>query len=463
MTTDVLFDDDLMRRYDREGPRYTSYPTAVQFHDGIGLPAYAEAAATSPGALAKAPLSLYVHIPFCQSPCFYCGCNKIVTRQMDQADAYLERLAREIELRSRYFDRTREVEQLHFGGGTPTFLGQDRLASVLDAIDRHFRVTRAPTRDYSIEIDPRTVDPQRLEALVELGFNRMSLGVQDYDPEVQRAINRLQPVDTVTRLVDKARALGLQSLNFDLIYGLPKQTPQTFAATLAAVVAQRPDRLAVYGYAHMPQTFKAQRKIVAGDLPGPAMRLELLRLAIDTLTAAGYLYIGMDHFALPGDSLARTHANGTMHRTFQGYTTHASRDLVSLGVSSIGQVGRLYVQNQKTMSLYSAMLDEGRLPLHRGVVMTDDDVVRRDVIHRIMCDNAIDVDAVERRFAIDFDAYFADELERLDTLIGDGLVERSDRRIALTPRGRLLMRNVAMVFDAYKNAGAGAPRLSRVI
>ena len=463
MTTDVLFDDELMRRYDREGPRYTSYPTAVQFHDGIGLPAYAEAAASSPGALAKAPLSVYVHIPFCQSPCFYCGCNKIITRQMDQADAYLERLAREIELRSRHFDRTREVEQLHFGGGTPTFLSQDRLASVMNVIDRHFRLTRAATRDYSIEIDPRTVDPPRLGALVELGFNRVSLGVQDYDPEVQRAINRFQPIDTVTRLVDTARGLGLRSLNFDLIYGLPKQTPQTFAATLDAVVAQRPDRLAVYGYAHMPQTFKAQRKIVATDLPGPAVRLELLKLAIDTLTAAGYLYIGMDHFALPGDSLARAQANGTMHRTFQGYTTHASRDLVSLGVSAIGQLGRLYVQNQKTLSLYSAMLDEGRLPLHRGVAMTDDDVVRRDVIHRIMCDNAINVDAVERRFGIDFDDYFADELHRLDTLVDDGLIERAARRIGLTPRGRLLMRNVAMVFDAYKNAGAGAPRLSRVI
>ncbi|HUY84384.1 MAG TPA: oxygen-independent coproporphyrinogen III oxidase [Steroidobacteraceae bacterium] len=463
MTTEVLFDEELMRRYDREGPRYTSYPTAVQFHEGIGLSRYAEAAATSPGALAKAPLSLYVHIPFCRSPCFYCGCTKVVTRRMDQADAYLVRLAQEIALRSRYFDRAREIEQLHFGGGTPTFLTQDGLAGVIETLDRHFRLSRAEGRDYSIEIDPRTVDPQRLRSLAQLGFNRVSLGVQDYDPQVQRAINRVQPVESVTRLVVAARELGFRSLNFDLIYGLPRQTPDTFAATLATVIAQRPDRLAVYGYAHMPQAFKAQRQIEPEDLPGAALRLALLKQAIDTLTAAGYAYIGMDHFALPADSLAQARENGTMHRTFQGYTTHASRDLVGLGVSAIGQVGGLYVQNQKTISPYSAMLDANRLPLHRGVSMSDDDVLRGDVIQQIMCHGAVDVESVERRFAVDFDAYFADELERLGTLVSDGLVERDGRRIALTPRGHLLMRNVAMVFDAYKNAGAGAPRLSRVI
>jgi oxygen-independent coproporphyrinogen III oxidase len=463
MTTEVIFDPELMRRYDREGPRYTSYPTAVQFREGVDVGAYAAAAATSPGALEGAPLSVYVHIPFCRSPCFYCGCNKIITRQMDQADAYLARLEREIELRAAYFGRDREVEQFHFGGGTPTYLPPERLARLIGTFARHFRLSRADDRDYSIEIDPRTVDPDGLRALAELGFNRVSLGVQDYDPDVQRAINRFQPVEMVTRLAEAARGLGFRSLNFDLIYGLPRQTPATFAATLENVIAQRPDRLAVYGYAHMPQMFKAQRKIVVADLPDAATRLALLQMAIGTLTAAGYVYIGMDHFALPGDSLARAQANGTMHRNFQGYTTHASRDLVSFGLSAIGQVGKLYVQNHKTMALYAARLDEGRLPLHRGVVMTGDDVLRRDVIQQIMCGNAVDLDATERRFGIDFDRYFAEELDRLEALRTDGLVERFDRRIALTPRGRLLMRNVAMAFDAYKNAGAGTPRLSRVI
>ncbi len=463
MTTEVFFDPDLMRRYDREGPRYTSYPTAMQFSESVDLNTYAAAAAGSPGALGGAPLSVYVHIPFCRSPCFYCGCNKIITRQMDRADAYLTRLEAEIALRGGHFDRAREVEQLHFGGGTPTFLPADRLRALCETIGRHFRLTDSPTRDYSIEIDPRTIDPAGVATLAEIGFNRLSLGVQDYDPAVQKAINRFQPVDMVTRLVEAARHAGFGSLNFDLIYGLPFQTPSTFAATLQTVIVQRPDRLAVYGYAHMPQMFKAQQRIDAQHLPDAATRLALLKMAIDMLTGAGYVYIGMDHFALPTDGLARARANGTMHRSFQGYTTHASRDLVSLGISAIGQVGNLYMQNHKTMQVYAERLDQGRLPLHRGVVMSADDVLRRDVIQQIMCHNSVDMRSTAHRFDIEFRRYFADELSRLDALETDGLVTRGDERIDLTPRGRLLMRNVAMVFDAYKNAGAAAPRLSRVI
>ncbi len=463
MTTDVFFDADLMRRYDREGPRYTSYPTAMQFSESVDLDTYAAAAAGSPGALAGAPLSVYVHIPFCRSPCFYCGCNKIITRQMDRADAYLGRLEKEIELRGRHFDRAREVEQLHFGGGTPTFLPAERLRALCETIGRHFSLTSSPARDYSIEIDPRTIDPADLATLAAIGFNRLSLGVQDYDPAVQKAINRFQPVDMVTRLTEAARHAGFGSLNFDLIYGLPLQTLSTFAATLKTVIGQRPDRLAVYGYAHMPQMFKAQTRIAPEDLPDAATRLALLKMAIDTLTAAGYVYIGMDHFALPTDGRGRARANGTMHRSFQGYTTHASRDLVSLGISAIGQVGHLYMQNHKTMQVYAERLDQGRLPLHRGVVMSADDVLRRDVIQQVMCNNTIDMPSTARRFGIDFGRYFAAELARLGTLEADGLVTRGEDRIELTPRGRLLMRNVAMVFDAYKNAGAAAPRLSRVI
>ena len=463
MTTEVHFDAELMRRYDREGPRYTSYPTAVQFHEAVGLDAYASAAATSAGAIQRAPLSVYVHVPFCHSPCFYCGCNKIITRKPERADAYLERLYTEIELRAQYFDRSREVEQLHFGGGTPTFLADDRLARLMEALDKNFRLQRTPGRDYSIEIDPRTVGPDTLRTLAGLGFNRLSLGVQDYDPEVQRAVNRRQPVEMVTAVLDSARALGFGSINFDLIYGLPQQTPTTFRTTLAMVIAQRPDRLAVYGYAHMPQLFKAQRQIVAADLPDASTRLSLLQMAVQMLTEAGYVYIGMDHFALPSDALALAQRNGTMQRSFQGYTTHASRDLVSLGVSAIGQIGLLYMQNHKTMAQYAERLDQGRLPLHRGVLMSDEDVLRRDVIQQIMCNGTVDFAATERRFNVVFDDYFGAELARLAALERDGLVARGERRVALTPRGRLLMRTVAMVFDAYKNAGAGAPRLSRVI
>ena len=462
-TTGVIFDPELMRRYDREGPRYTSYPTALQFHEGVNPDTYAESAATSAGARAAAPLSVYVHVPFCRSPCFYCGCNKIITRQMDQADAYLARLEKEVVLRSRYFSRNREVEQFHFGGGTPTFLPQERLTGLVQTIGRHFSLSSSPDRDYSIEIDPRTVDRERLRALAGLGFNRVSLGVQDYDLQVQRAINRLQSADLVSRLAEDTREFGFRSLNFDLIYGLPRQTLQSFEATLATVIRQRPDRLAVYGYAHMPQMFKAQRRIVATDLPDAATRLSLLGMAIDALTAAGYAYIGMDHFALPADPLAIAQANGTMHRNFQGYTTHANRDLVSLGVSAIGEVGRLYIQNEKVMARYLASLDEDRLPLHRGVVMSDDDVLRRDVIQQIMCRNAVDYASTGQRFGIRFTDYFAAEIARLGALQADGLVECDDTHLALTPRGRLLTRNVAMIFDAYRSAGAGAPRLSRVI
>ncbi|HUX72731.1 MAG TPA: oxygen-independent coproporphyrinogen III oxidase [Steroidobacteraceae bacterium] len=463
MTMQVTFDPELMRRYDREGPRYTSYPTALQFHETVAADAYAAAAAASAGAAARAPLSLYVHIPFCRSPCFYCGCNKIVTRQMERADVYLARLHAEIALRGQYFDRGRGVEQLHFGGGTPTFLDADRLAALVATLGRHFRLLQGAERDYSIEIDPRTIDCGGLRTLSDLGFNRLSLGVQDYDAGVQSAINRFQSADMVGKLLGTARELGFRSLNFDLIYGLPRQTLATFARTLQTVIEQRPDRLAVYGYAHMPQMFKAQRRFAPGDLPDARTRLALLQTAVNTLTSAGYAYIGMDHFALPSDALAKAQHNGSMQRSFQGYTTHACRDLVSVGVSAIGQIGRLYIQNYKTMQHYAERIDQGRLPSHRGILMSDDDLLRRDVIQQIMCNGSIDIASTERRFGIEFDGYFAAELARLRTLQTDGLIALAERRIDLTPRGRLLMRNVAMVFDAYRNAGAGDARLSRVI
>ena len=463
MTTSVTFDGELMRRYDREGPRYTSYPTAPQFKDSVGMQDYERAAASSRGALEGLPLSLYVHIPFCFSPCFYCGCNKIVTRHLERADAYFRHLVREIEQRSVYFDRARTVEQMHFGGGTPTYLPKRLLIELIDRIDHNFQLTDAASRDYSIEIDPRGADEPLLRLLASLGFNRVSLGVQDFDENVQSAVNRVQPAETVARVYDDARRLGFRSINFDLIYGLPRQTPATFAATLERVVAMRPDRLAVYGYAHMPHIFKAQRQIRAAELPDAAERLRLLELAVETLCAAGYVYIGMDHFALPTDGLALALENGTLHRSFQGYTTHADRDLVNLGVSAIGQVGDLYVQNHKVLPDYERAIDSGALPSQRGTLMSRDDVLRKDVIHRIMCHGSVDTTDIERRHGIRFDEYFAAELERLRALQADGLVELHEARIDLTSPGRMLMRCVAMAFDAYLSRNPQPARASRLI
>jgi oxygen-independent coproporphyrinogen-3 oxidase len=466
--TAVSFNADCMRRYDREGPRYTSYPTAQQFADGLAPNAYELAAATSRGAREGQPLSAYVHIPFCSSPCFYCGCNKIVTHKLDRMDSYVGHLLAEISLRSRLYDRNRVVDQLHFGGGTPTYLPVKFLIEIVERLGRKFQLTDADDRDYSIEIDPRSVDPGSLQLLASIGFNRISFGVQDFDEHVQKAVNRVQPAAMVATLYEAARALRFRSINFDLIYGLPLQTVSSFAATLDRVVAMRPDRLAVYGYAHMPRLFKAQRQIRSDELPDAAERLLLLQLAVGKLTEAGYEYIGMDHFALPDDSLAQAKHDGSLHRSFQGYTTHANRDLVSFGVSAIGHVGDLYVQNHKSLLAYEAALSSGVLPSSRGRAMSRDDQIRNEVINSIMCQGIVDIAAIETHNAINFGEYFAPESERLLILQADGLVELNRKYIALTAVGRLLMRTVAMAFDAYVNAApvCTAPQpaaMSRVI
>lgn len=445
----VSFDADRMRRYDGEGPRYTSYPTAQHFSEGLAPNAYEWAAATSRGARDGNPLSAYVHIPFCFSPCFYCGCNKIITHDLERIDAYVGHLLDEISLRGGYFDRGAGIDQVHFGGGTPTYLPQKRLVEIVGRLDREFGLTGAEDRDYSIEIDPRGIDRGMLQLLAELGFNRISLGVQDFDENVQRAVNRIQPEATVASVYEAARNLGFRSINFDLIYGLPLQTVASFSRTLDRVIAMRPDRLAVYGYAHLPRMFKAQRQIRGKELPNAEERLQLLQLAVAKLSAAGYEYIGMDHFALPGDSLARARRNGTLHRSFQGYTTHADRDLVAFGVSAIGHVGDLYVQNHKSLKDYQAAVARGALPSARGRITTRDDRIRKDVIDSIMCQGYVGIPVLEARYDIVFDAYFAKERQRLVGLQADGLVEVGRKHIALTSIGRLLMRTVAMAFDAY--------------
>ncbi|MFC3658937.1 oxygen-independent coproporphyrinogen III oxidase [Luteimonas notoginsengisoli] len=466
MLANPTFDADLLRRYDRPGPRYTSYPTAPQFAAAFGEAELREAVLASNGDPIPRRLSLYVHVPFCLSPCFYCGCNRIITRDKSRAGTYLARLYREIGLMAQLFDRDREVIQVHLGGGTPNFLDGAQLRELMETLASQFRFSNSPARDISIELDPRFVSPADIAGMADMGFNRASFGVQDFDPAVQEAVNRIQTVDETRAVVDACRAGGFRSVNIDLIYGLPKQNPEGFARTIDTVLDMRPDRLAVYGYAHLPEMFKAQRQIQAEDLPSAQAKLGLLQLAIEKLTAAGYMYIGMDHFALPDDDLAQAQARGGLHRNFMGYTTHADSDLVGLGVSAISHIGGSFSQNPRDLPSWQIAIDEGRLPVFRGMRLDEDDLLRADLIQQLMCQAEIPVGALERRYDIDFHAYFADALARLKPLQDDDLVRIEPGRISATTQGRLLLRNIAMCFDRYlplpDTAGA-TPRFSRAI
>lgn len=465
MQISTPFDPELLRRYDRPGPRYTSYPTAPQFAAGFGEVELREAALASNGDPIPRRLSLYVHVPFCLSPCFYCGCNRIITRDLSRADTYLARLYREIDLTAALFDRDREVIQLHFGGGTPNFLSPAQLREVVDTLRRQFHFSNSPDRDISIELDPRFISPDEVAELADIGFNRASLGVQDFDPLVQEAVNRIQSVEQTVAVIDACRASGFKSVNVDLIYGLPKQNLEGFTRTLDIVAGVRPDRIAVYSYAHLPELFKAQKQIDAADMPTPETKLALLQLAIGKLTAAGYIYIGMDHFALPDDDLARAQERGGLHRNFMGYTTHADSDLIGLGVSAISHIGDSFSQNPRDLISWQGAIDDGRLPVFRGMRLSEDDQLRADLIQSLMCQGEIPIAALERRYAIDFDDYFADALEQLQPLAADGLVRIEPGRIAVTSQGRLLLRNIAMCFDHYldKPASVTTPRFSRAI
>lgn len=466
MHASTLFDADLVRRYNRPGPRYTSYPTAVDFHAGFGAKEYCAAAVASNAGLPGRTLSLYVHVPFCRSPCFYCGCNKVITRDPASARDYLFHLDTEIILQGALFDRARTVRQLHFGGGTPTFLDDDELGSLLARLGLAFTLTGAAEREYSIELDPRTVDAKRLARLAAMGFNRMSLGVQDFDPAVQQAVNRVQPAAETLALIAAAQRLGIHSLNVDLIYGLPRQTLTGFAATLDRLIEARPARFAVYSYAHLPELFKAQRQINERDLPTAEDKLALLGLTVERLTAAGYVHIGLDHFALADDELVQAQKDGTLQRNFQGYSTHADTDLVALGVSAISKVGNSYAQNAKTLGGYYRLLEEGRLPIERGLALDGEDRLRRAVIQHLMCATRLDFAAIESAFGIDFEQHFAHELARLAPLLADGLAVRDAGGLRVTARGRLLLRHLAMVFDgrlANHGPTAAAPRHSATI
>ncbi len=460
MDTEILFDPTLIRKYDKAGPRYTSYPTAVQFHEGFGEAEY-RAQASASNASGR-PLSLYLHIPFCDTVCFYCACNKIVTKNRRHTAPYLDRLYREIALQGALFDRSRPVTQLHWGGGTPTFVSAAEMGELMRVTGEHFRLLDDDSGEYSIEVDPRETDDRTIALLRELGFNRLSLGVQDFDPEVQRAVNRIQSREITFAVMDAARREGFKSISVDLIYGLPHQSVARFGRTVDEIVARSPDRLSVFNYAHLPELFKTQRQIDASALPPPAVKLEILKATIERLIAAGYVYIGMDHFAKPDDELARAQQAGTLYRNFQGYSTHADCDLIGLGATSIGMVGDSYSQNHKTLEAYYARIDEGRLAVFRGVGLDADDRLRRAVITELICHFSLDFAAIEQRYGMMFRDYFAAELAELADLQADGLLELVETGIRVLSPGRLLIRNICMVFDRYLRAQR-QQRFSRVI
>ena len=460
MLDNIRWDTGLIRRYDTPGPRYTSYPTAVQFNDKVT--SFDLLHALRESRKARRPLSLYVHVPFCAHICYYCACNKVITKDRGRALPYLERLEREVELIACHLDPQQKVEQLHFGGGTPTFLSHDELRRLMTHLRKHFNLLDDDSGDYGIEIDPREADWSTMGLLRDLGFNRVSLGVQDLDPAVQRAVNRMQSLEETRAIVEAARTLQYRSLNIDLIYGLPKQTPDSFARTVDEVIALQPDRLSVFNYAHLPERFLPQRRIRSEDLPSPGQKLEMLQRSIEQLSAAGYRYIGMDHFALPDDELAIAQEDGRLQRNFQGYTTHGHCDLIGLGVSAISQIGDLYCQNTVQLNDYQSALEQNLLATSRGLICEEDDRIRRAVIQQLICEFELDFSTIESRFNIEFRGYFDEIWPQLQQMHRDRLIALSDERIDVLPTGRLLVRSLCMLFDSYL-AEQNQQRFSRVI
>jgi oxygen-independent coproporphyrinogen-3 oxidase len=462
--SEPVLSDELLRRMDVPGPRYTSYPTADRFVEAFGPEQYAQALSqrsmSGVGGVGGS-LSLYIHVPFCDSVCYYCACNKVITRDHGKSDPYLKALGQEMELVSAALGERPQVSQLHFGGGTPTFLTDEQLSRLMAKIRQHFELL--PHGEYSIEIDPRTVTHERLAHLAALGLNRLSFGVQDFDPDVQQAVHRIQPREQVEALMQSARQLGFSSINADLIYGLPKQTPESFARTVQQVAALRPDRIAMYGYAHLPTRFKPQRRILSADLPSGGQRIHMLSQAISGFISHGYQYIGMDHFALPSDPLAVAKRQGLLHRNFQGYSTQPDCDLIALGVSSIGRIGATYSQNAKTLEEYYDALARGVFPTVRGLGLTRDDLVRRAVIMSIMCHGRLSFESIELAHLIDFRRYFAAELADLQPLADSGLLTLGDDGFELTPLGWYFVRSVAMQFDRNLRADQVREKFSKVI
>ena len=449
MEQKIEFKPDLIKRYDKAGPRYTSYPTANLFHDEFTSDDYLAAVKRSNNELEPKPLSLYFHIPFCDTVCFYCACNKIVTKMRDRATPYLEHLYREIEMQGELYARSRPVDQLHWGGGTPTFLNQNQMRSLMEKTGQHFTLMDNDQGEYSIEIDPREIDPEGVHFLREIGFNRMSLGIQDFDPKVQKAVNRIQSEEITFAAIDAAREAKFKSVSVDLIYGLPFQSVDSFLVTLEKTMQARPDRFSVFNYAHLPTLFMPQRRINEEDLPSAAEKLEILQSVIHYLTEQGYVYVGMDHFARPDDELVIAQDKGLLYRNFQGYSTHADCDMVAMGVTAISQVNDIYSQNVRDEESYYKMIDDGKLPLMRGLRLTADDMLRRELITQLICNFKLDINQFMTTQGIDFGQYFEDEIEQLKIMQDDGLLKIDRDAITILPPGRLLIRNICMTFDAH--------------
>ena len=458
-----MFNKELIGRYDLSGPRYTSYPSALEFNEKFGMDQYQQLTESTNEELVPKPLSLYVHLPFCNTVCYYCACNKIITANRERARPYLQDLFREIEMQAKLFDGDRVVKQLHWGGGTPTFISYEQILSLMLKLKKHFRFLEDDTGEYSIEIDPRQVDTKTISLLRNLGFNRLSLGVQDFDPAVQAAVNRNQSYEETLAAFNAAREFGFHSVNIDLIYGLPKQTVATFTDTIEKVITLSPERIAIYNYAHLPHIFKVQKQINEAELPTADIKLEILERAIRALTDAGYVYIGMDHFAKPDDELAVAQREGHLYRNFQGYSTNANCDVVGLGVTSISKIGNSYSQNYRTLEDYHAAIEKGNIPVFRGYQLSFDDELRRDVISQLICHFNVYFSEIEKLYRIDFREYFAEELERLAPMIEDKLITIDNEKIRVMAAGRFFIRNICAMFDQYMSKDSPSKRFSKMI
>ncbi|AHG86692.1 Oxygen-independent coproporphyrinogen-III oxidase [Bibersteinia trehalosi USDA-ARS-USMARC-190] len=454
--SEIIWDIDLIQKYNQSGPRYTSYPTALEFNESYNDDDFKAAAARYP----DKPLSLYVHIPFCHKLCYFCACNKIITRHQHKVDIYLDYLEKEIIYRSALF-KNRQVSQIHWGGGTPTYLDKAQSERLMTMLKTHFNVR--DDAEISIEMDPREIELDMLDHLRKIGFNRISMGIQDFNKEVQKLVNREQDEEFIFALMKRAKELGFDSTNIDLIYGLPKQTVDSFMFTLEKVVELNPDRMSVFNYAHLPSRFAAQIKIKDEMLPAPSTKLDILQRTIEKLGNSGYQFIGMDHFAKPDDELAIAQAKGELHRNFQGYTTQEDADLLGMGVSAISILGDSYAQNHKELKQYYTEVEMRGIALHKGLMLTKDDCIRRDVIKGLICNFKLDYALVEKQYSIEFRHYFAEDLALLQPLVKDGLLDINDNGIVVSPRGRLLIRNICMCFDIYSRQQAKRQQFSRII
>ncbi len=462
MDNKVVFDKDLIRRYDTFGPRYTSYPTAVQFTTDFSLEDYLGGVKHSNEDPIPSPLSLYLHIPFCDTICYYCGCSKVITKDKSKAAHYIGLLKQEIKLQGALFAKDRIVTQIHWGGGTPTFLSDKEIYEIIECIRDNFNVPADNEVEFGIEVDPRTVDQQRLKNLNNLGFNRISFGVQDFDSSVQKAVNRVQSNEQIKQHIIDSRKLHYQSINIDLMYGLPKQSVHSFSKSLDTTIELNPDRIAIYNYAHLPEMFKPQRRINEDELPSAEEKLNILQLCIDKLQNAGYVYIGMDHFAKASDDLVKAQQEGSLHRNFQGYSTHADCDMIAMGITAISRIGDNYSQNVRTIDEYESYLKQGKIPVFRGIELEDDDILRREIINQLMCNNSLDIIKLEKKWGINFKNYFKSSMENLQKMADDGLLNIDKTKLTVTTSGRLLARSICMQFDRYlqeKNNN----RFSRVI